>query len=177
MLADGLDCFLADLEALLGHFEMTALVLDTATGETFETHHNRLGAGHILATVAHHLDIYCLPWWLVANCCMSCSMENGDKTEKRLEMAAVKAGNHTHVAVDMDWRVSQIDCLCRWQVIYHELVIPKCCHGAVASQICHLVAEYSLSLVAIFSSTCLVNKDGGKLLSMQDVMENESEYG
>jgi hypothetical protein len=38
-------------------------------------------------------------------------MENGNKTVERLEMAAVKEGNHTHVAVDIDWRVSQIDCL------------------------------------------------------------------
>jgi len=33
-------------------------------------------------------------------------MENGDKTAERLEMAAVKEGNHTHAAVDIDWRVS-----------------------------------------------------------------------
>jgi len=33
-------------------------------------------------------------------------MENGDKTALRLEMAAVKEGNHIHAAVDIDWRVS-----------------------------------------------------------------------
>jgi len=33
-------------------------------------------------------------------------MENGDKTAERLEMAAVKEGNHTHAAVDIDWCVS-----------------------------------------------------------------------
>jgi len=50
---------------------MTALVLGTAAGETFETHHNRLGGGYILATVAHNLDIVVLRWWLVGNC-VSC---------------------------------------------------------------------------------------------------------
>jgi len=49
---------------------MTALVLGTAAGETFETRHNRLGGGHILATVAHNLDIVGLRWWLVGNCVM-----------------------------------------------------------------------------------------------------------
>jgi hypothetical protein len=38
-------------------------------------------------------------------------MENGDKTAERLEIAAVKEGNHTHAAVDIDCRASQIDCL------------------------------------------------------------------
>jgi len=74
-------------------------------GETFEIRHNRLGGGHILVTVAHNLDIVGLRWWLVGYC-VSCQMENGDKTGERLEMAAVKEGNHTHVAVDIDWRVS-----------------------------------------------------------------------
>jgi len=54
------------------HLETTTLVLETAAGETFETHHNRLGGGHILAMVAHNLDIVRLRWWLVANCCVSC---------------------------------------------------------------------------------------------------------
>jgi hypothetical protein len=57
MLADWLSCFLAVLEALSVHLETMALLLGTATGETFETRHNRLGGGHILATVAHNLDI------------------------------------------------------------------------------------------------------------------------
>ena len=91
-------------------------------------------------------------------------MENGDKTAERLEMAAVKEGNHTHAAVDIDWRASQIDCLCRWQVVYHYPVILNCRHGAVASQIGHTVEPYSLSLVEIPSSTWSVNKDGGKVV-------------
>jgi len=33
-------------------------------------------------------------------------MENGDKTAEHLEMAAVKEGNHTYAAVDIDWHVS-----------------------------------------------------------------------
>jgi hypothetical protein len=39
-------------------------------------------------------------------------MENGDETAEHLEMAAVKEGNHTHAAIDIDWRASQINCLC-----------------------------------------------------------------
>jgi hypothetical protein len=62
--------FLADLEALSVELGMTALVLESAEGGTFETCHNHLGAGHILATVANTLDIFRLRWWLVANCVM-----------------------------------------------------------------------------------------------------------
>jgi hypothetical protein len=91
-------------------------------------------------------------------------MENGDKAAERLAMAAVKEGNPTHAAVDIDWRASQIDCLCWWQVLYHYLVILNCRHGAVASQIGHPVEPYWLSLVEIPSSTWSVNKDGGKVL-------------
>jgi hypothetical protein len=79
-------------------------------------------------------------------------------------MAAVKEGNHTHAAVDIDWRASQFDCLCWWHVVYHYPVILNCYHGAVASQIGHPVEAYSLSLVKIPSSTWSVNKDGGKVL-------------
>jgi len=47
----------AVLEALLVHLKMTALVLGTVERGTFGTCHNHLGAGHILAMVAHHLDV------------------------------------------------------------------------------------------------------------------------
>jgi hypothetical protein len=43
--------------------EMTAFVLGTAEGGAFETRHTNLGAGHILATVAHILDILGLCRW------------------------------------------------------------------------------------------------------------------
>jgi len=64
---DGLDCFLAVLEALSEHLEMTFLVLESAEGGTFETHYNHLGGHHILATVAHNLEILGGHWWLVGN--------------------------------------------------------------------------------------------------------------
>jgi hypothetical protein len=64
-------------------------------------------------------------------------------------MAAVKEGNHTNAVVDMDWHVSQIDSLCRWEVVYHFLMILNCCYGAVASEIRHPVDSYSLFLVEI----------------------------
>jgi hypothetical protein len=66
-------------------------------------------------------------------------MENADKTAERLEMAAMEEDNHTHVAVDIDRHGSQINCLCRWQVVYQILVILNCRQGAVARQIGHLV--------------------------------------
>jgi len=91
-------------------------------------------------------------------------MENGDKTAELLEMAAVKEGNHTHAGVDIDWRVSYIDCLCQWWFVNHYPRILNCRHGAVANQIGHPVEPDSLSSVEIPSSTCPVNKEGGKLL-------------
>ena len=45
-----------------------AIGLNPAEGGTFETRHNRLGGGHILAFVAHNLHILGLRWWLVVNC-------------------------------------------------------------------------------------------------------------
>jgi hypothetical protein len=61
------------MEALSVHLEMTAFVLGTAEGGTFEARHNHLGAGHILATVAHNLHILRLCFWLVAHY-VSCRM-------------------------------------------------------------------------------------------------------
>jgi hypothetical protein len=116
---------------------MTALLLGTAAGESFETRHNHLGGGHILATVAHNLDIVGLSWWLVVNCCVSCSMENGNNTAECLEMAAVKVSNPTHAVIDIDWRVSQTNCHYQWQVVFHYPVILSCRHQAVVSQISH----------------------------------------
>jgi hypothetical protein len=152
------------LEPLSEHLEKTALVLGTAAGETFESCDNRLAGGHILSTVAHNFNIVGLSWWLVAICCVSCSMENGDKTAECLQMAAVKEGYHTHAADDIDCCVCQSDILCWWQVVYHYPVIVNCHHGTVGSQIGHPVEPYSVSLVEISSSTWSVNKDGGKLL-------------
>ena len=91
-------------------------------------------------------------------------MENDDKMVERLEMAAGMEGNHMHVAVGMNWRVSKIDSLGRWHVVYHYPVILNCLHGAVVRQIGHPVGPYSLTLVEIPSSTWSVNKEGGKLL-------------
>jgi len=66
-------------------------------------------------------------------------METGDKTVERLEMAAVKEGNHTLAADDIDWCVSQIDCHREWHVVNFYPVILNCCHCVVASQIGHQV--------------------------------------
>jgi len=96
------------------HLQMSAHVLGTAVGETFETRYDFLGGGHILPTVAHNLEPVGLIWWLVANCCVSCSMENGDETDKCLEIAVMKEGNHTHLEDNINWQDSQIDCLCQW---------------------------------------------------------------
>jgi hypothetical protein len=58
MLANWLDDLLAVMEALSVHIEMAVVVLGTGKGGTFETHHNHLGAGYFVATVAHNLDIF-----------------------------------------------------------------------------------------------------------------------
>jgi len=54
-----------------------------------------------------------------------------NKTVKCLEMAAVKEGNLTHVVDDINWRVSQIDCICQWQLVNHYLTIKNCLHVTV----------------------------------------------
>jgi len=64
-------------------------------------------------------------------------------------MAAVREGNRTLAADDIDWCGSQIDSLCEWHVMNYYQVIPNCRHRVVASQIGHQVEPYSLSLVEI----------------------------
>ena len=85
-------------------------------------------------------------------------METGDKTAERLEMAAVKEGNRTIVADDIDWCVFQVDCLCEWDVMNFYLVILNYRHPIVASPKGHQVEPYSLSSVEILSSTCSVKQ-------------------
>jgi hypothetical protein len=97
-------------------------------------------------------------------------MESADKTAEHLEMVAVEADNHTDVAVDIDWSVPRIDCLCEWHFVNCFQMILNCLHGIVACQMGHLDKPCSLSLVEIRSSTCFVNKDGGKLLWMREVI-------
>jgi hypothetical protein len=89
-------------------------------------------------------------------------MESADKTVERLEMAPGKAGKHIHVAVDIDWFLSQIDYLCQWQFVNSFLMILNCLHSVDACQIGHLVKPCSPSSVVIRWLTCSVNKDGGK---------------
>jgi len=81
-----------------------------------------------------------------------------------LEIGAIKLGNHTHAANDIDWVVSILTCRCHWQFVNYFPMILNCLHGVVACQIGHPVEPYMLSSVHIRSSTCSVNKDGGKLL-------------
>lgn len=81
--------------------EMTGVVQEDAEGGRFETRHKYLGGGYNLATVAHNFDNLGLRWCLVGNW-VSCSMESADETAERLEMTAVKTGNHTHSADDID---------------------------------------------------------------------------
>jgi len=85
-------------------------------------------------------------------------METGDKTAERIEMAAVKQGNRTIVADNIEWCVPQIDCLCKWHVMNFCPVILNCHCCVVASQIGHQVEPYSLCLVEILSSTCSVEQ-------------------
>jgi hypothetical protein len=45
-----------------------------------------------------------------------------------MEIAAVNKRNHIHAAVDIDWPVSQIDCLGGWHDVNHYPVIVNCHH-------------------------------------------------
>jgi len=84
-------------------------------------------------------------------------METVDKTVERQEMATLKEGNRTlAVAVDNDWSVSHIDCLCEWHVVNFYPVILDYHHHIVAGQIGHQVEPYPLSSVEIHSSTLSV---------------------
>jgi hypothetical protein len=112
---------------------MIGLDLGTAAAEPSQTHHNHLGEGHILATVAHSLDIISLHWWLVVNCCLSCTLENGNKTSEYLEMAAVKEGNNTNVADAIDWEVSLIGWHFQSQFVNHYTRMLNYHPDAVAS--------------------------------------------
>jgi len=73
-------------------------------------------------------------------------------------MPAVKEGNRTLEADNIDCCVLQIDCLCEWHVVNFYLVILNCHHRVVASQLGHEVEPYSLSAVEILSSTCSVRQ-------------------
>ena len=44
-------------------------------------------------------------------------MANSCNAVEHLEMAAVKVGNHTHAMDAIDWCVSEMDCLCIWQLV------------------------------------------------------------
>jgi hypothetical protein len=63
MSADGLEDFQAVLEQLSVHLKISAPDLWTAEAEIFETRHNYRSAGHILAMVAHNMDILSLGCW------------------------------------------------------------------------------------------------------------------
>jgi hypothetical protein len=60
-------------------------------------------------------------------------METGDKPAERLEMAAVKEDNCTLAVDDIDWCVSEINCLGEWDVVNCYPVILNCRHRVVAS--------------------------------------------
>jgi len=110
MFADWQDCVLAVWKALSVYLDKMAPVLGTGERESFVTCHNCFRTDHILAIVAHNLQIIGLHWLLVENCCVSCWMENTDTTGNILEMATVKEGNHTHAVDNGDQCVSHIDC-------------------------------------------------------------------
>ena len=163
MLGDWLNGVPVVLEVLPVYLKMTALVLESAWGGTFETHHNHLRGGHIIATVAHSLDIFGSRCWLVANCVL-CWMESAVETAEPLEMAAVKVGNNRNMADDTELHVSWIHSCLQGQFIKYFPMIQICLNGIVPCQIGFPEKPYSLSLVEIESLTCSVNQVGSKLL-------------
>jgi hypothetical protein len=91
-------------------------------------------------------------------------MQTADKTAERMEMAAMKAGNSTLAADDIDWFVSKIECLCEWHILSFYPVILNCPHRIVASPICNEVKKYLLSSVEMLCRHSQLNKDCGKQL-------------
>jgi hypothetical protein len=85
-------------------------------------------------------------------------METVDETVERREMAALKEGIRTLAADDIDWCVSQFDCLCEWHVTNFYPMILNCRHRVVVRQIGYKVVPYSLTWVEIFSSTCSIKQ-------------------
>jgi len=85
-------------------------------------------------------------------------METGHRTAEHLGMVAVKEGNHTPAADDIDWCGSQIDYPCEWHVVNIYLVFLNCRHHVVAIQQGHQVEPYSSSSVEILSLTCSVKQ-------------------
>jgi hypothetical protein len=67
MLAESLYCFEGVLEALEMHLEIMAQDLELAEEGTFEVHHNLLGGNHMLAIMAHNLDIHAVHLCLVVS--------------------------------------------------------------------------------------------------------------
>jgi len=56
------------MDALWAELGMMALGPITAVVGSFETCHNHLAGGHMLAFVSHNLEILGLSWCVVANC-------------------------------------------------------------------------------------------------------------
>jgi len=85
------DCFEAVLDTFEVHLELPALVLRTVEGGTFSIHWNCPVGEHILATMAHYLEIVLLHLILVVNL-VSCWVGHCGRTGECLEMVAAKEG-------------------------------------------------------------------------------------
>ena len=97
-------------------------------------------------------------------------MENGNKSLKHLEIAALKQVNHTHGVHDIEWCISPITYRSKWPFFN---LFPNIWHSwsiVVGSQDCHPVEANWLSSDEICSLRCSVNSAVGPLLSAQDTM-------
>jgi len=118
MLTNWLDGFPVVLDALWVFLEITALLMGTTEGGTFETPHNHLDGGHMLTTLTYNLEIVGLYWWFVAK------------------------GNHTHVVDTIDWCVSQNNWLWQWEVMNNYLMILNCHQHIISCKLGYLVEAY-----------------------------------
>jgi hypothetical protein len=64
-------------------------------------------------------------------------MEGADAAVEHFEIAAAKAGNHTHTTDYIDWLVSQIDYSCQWQFVNIFPMILNCLQGVVEREMGH----------------------------------------
>jgi len=103
-----------------------AIILNPLEGGSSESLHNHLGGYYIQAAVAHNLAIIGWHRYLVGNF-VFCWIENGGKTEKCLDKAAVR-----RVTI-LQWQIELIGLFRKWTVFasgssrnitqYYEIVV------------------------------------------------------
>jgi len=157
MTAEWLDWFHLVLDALKVNLEITAHVLRTVEGGTFEVHDNSPVRNHMLATMAHYCAILAVQCSLTVNF-VSCSQRKCGTTGAHLQMVAAKVHNHTPAVGEIDARIVQIESPCLVYFEHYCLMIQTCRLYIVARHRDHLLDLYWLSSAEIHLSTLNITK-------------------